>query len=210
MTKANGAAMTAEKAKKPRAARETKTVNEAGEPLGKRRLFCEFYITDCNMNASKAIIKAGYSTNVAAKHASEFMADPVCKAYIAKLMAARSERIQIDADYVLRELTAIQQLDLIDIFNDDMSLKPLNKWPPTWRKCLSGLEVVDLFEGSGDTKAVMGSLKKIKWPDKLKTLELMGRHVGVGAFRDQIVIEDASSLAEKLAAARKRVTKSKE
>ncbi|GAB3287837.1 terminase small subunit [Parahaliea aestuarii] len=31
-----------------------------------------------------------------------------------------------------------------------------------------------------------GLLKKIKWPDKLRNLELLGKHVAVGAFRETI------------------------
>ena len=29
-------------------------------------------------------------------------------------------------------------------------------------------------------------LKKIKWPDKLKNLELLGKHVNVQAFKEQV------------------------
>lgn len=190
--------------------RSTSKPHPAGEPTGKKRLFCQYYVADSGLNGSAAIVKAGYAQASAAQSAHKFLNDPQCKAYIAKLMAERSERVQIDADYILRELTAIQQADLIEIINDDMTLKPLSQWPATWRKCLSGLELTELFEGSGDSRALIGALKKIKWPDKLKTLELMGRHVGVGAFRDQLVVDDATSLADKLAAARQRATKAKE
>lgn len=181
-----------------------------GEPTGKKRLFCQYYVADTALNASAAVIKAGYAAKSAAQSATKFLADFECRSYIARLMEERAQRVQVDADYILRELTAIQQADLIEIINDDMTLKPLSEWPPTWRKCLSGFELVELFENSGDGKMLIGALKKIKWPDKLKTLELMGRHVGVGAFRDQLVVDDATSLADKLAAARQRVTKAKE
>lgn len=34
-----------------------------------------------------------------------------------------------------------------------------------------------------------GLLKKIKWPDKIKNLELLGKHVTVQAFREQVKTE---------------------
>ena len=36
---------------------------------------------------------------------------------------------------------------------------------------------------SADSDAL---LKKIKWPDKVKNLELLGRHVSVQAFKDNV------------------------
>lgn len=33
---------------------------------------------------------------------------------------------------------------------------------------------------------MVGILKKIKWPDKVKNLELLGRHVSVQAFKDNV------------------------
>ncbi len=36
---------------------------------------------------------------------------------------------------------------------------------------------------SGDTQAI---IKKIKWPDKVKNRELIGRHIEVQAFKDKV------------------------
>ena len=33
---------------------------------------------------------------------------------------------------------------------------------------------------------MVGFLKKIKWPDKVKNLELIGKHVDVQAFKDKV------------------------
>ncbi len=40
--------------------------------------------------------------------------------------------------------------------------------------------------GEGDNA---GLLKKIKWPDKVKNLELLGKHVDVQAFKEQTKVE---------------------
>jgi phage terminase small subunit len=43
-----------------------------------------------------------------------------------------------------------------------------------------------MFEGRGEDREMVGILKKIKWPDKVKNLELLGKHVSVMAFKEQI------------------------
>ena len=70
-------------------------------------------------------------------------------------------------------------MDLLDIVNDDLTLRPLSQWPKAWCQYLSGFDLAEMFEGKGDSRAAVGILKKIKWPDKVKNLELLGRHHGV-------------------------------
>jgi len=181
-----------------------KKQNEAGEPTGKPRLFCEYYISDNGLNGALAARRAGYSARSSGATAYRLINDPLCLAYIAKLRKERSERLQVDADYVLQRLYDMDQMDIIDILNDDMTLQPLSQWPKIWRQALNGVEIADLFEGEGDARKVMGVLKKIKWIDRLKNLELLGKHVDVGAFAERVIEEDAGTLADRLAKARKR------
>lgn len=178
--------------------------NEAGEPTGKPRLFCEYYIGDDGLNGALAARRAGYSARSSAATAYRLINDPLCHGYIAKLRKERSERLKIDSDYVLQRLYDMDSMDIIDILNDDMSLKPLSEWPKIWRQSLNGVEIADLFEGEGDSRKIMGALKKIKWIDRLKNLELLGKHIDVGAFADRVIEEDAGTLADRLAKARKR------
>ncbi len=79
---------------------------------------------------------------------------------------------------MLNRIAEIDQMDVLDILNDDMSMKPISEWPKSWRTTLSGLDVNEISL-DGDVKSI---IKKIKWPDKVKNLELMGRHVSVRAF----------------------------
>lgn len=181
-----------------------KKSNESGEPVGKPRLFCEHYVTDSALNGALAARKAGYVAKNSADTAWKLLRDQRCIDYIAKLKAERSKRLQVDSDYVLQRLYDMDQMDIIDILNDDMTLKPLSTWPKVWRQALNGFELAELFEGQGDVRAMMGVLKKIKWVDRLRNLELLGKHVEVGAFAEREIVEDAGSLADRLAAARKR------
>ena len=70
-------------------------------------------------------------------------------------------------------------MDVLDIMDENLNMKPLKEWPKIWRQYINNVESIELSDGEG-------WLKKIKWPDKVKNLELLGKHVSVGAFKDKI------------------------
>ncbi len=161
--------------------------------------------TKCPENQTQAAINAGFSPNTAAVKASVMMRDKRIQKRIAELMEERNKRLRVSADYVLLRLVEIDQMDVLDILNDDMSIKPVSEWPKVWRQYLTGFELADMFEGRGDEKELVGILKKIKWPDKVKNLELIGKHVDVNAFKERLEVSGTVTIADRMAKARRRV-----
>lgn len=160
--------------------------------------------TKCPENQTQAAINAGFSPNTAAVKASVMMRDERIQKRIAELMEERNKRLRVSADYVLLRLVEIDQMDVLDILNDDGSLKPIREWPKIWRTTLSGFDLSSTIMNMDDT-SIETILKKIKWPDKVKNLELIGKHVDVNAFRERLEINVKMTIAEKMAKARKRV-----
>ena len=150
----------------------------------KQEMFCREYLID--LNATQAAIRAGYSEKTANRIAAQLLSKVDIQNSIAQLKAQRNEQVNIDAAYVLRRLVEIDQMDVLDIMTDDMSIKPVSEWPASWRRYLSGFDLADMFEGRGEDREMVGILKKVKWPDKVKNLELLGKHVSVMAFKEQI------------------------
>jgi phage terminase small subunit len=148
----------------------------------KQELFAREYLKD--LNATQAAIRAGYSERTAKEVGYENLTKPHVLELVAELKAQRVEQTGIDAAYVLRRLTEIDQMDVLDILLANGELKPIKDWPKVWRTTLSGMDVVEM--ASADSAAL---LKKIKWPDKVKNLELLGKHVNVQAFREQTATE---------------------
>lgn len=169
----------------------------------KRELFCLEYLA-CNLNATKAAIKAGYAEKNAAKEASRLMHFPEILARIAALKAARCERTRIDADWLLQRLQDMADADVADLFTDDHQLKPLGEWPSIWRKMVTGLEAVELFEGRGDERQQIGHLKKIRTLRTERLYEMIGKHVGVQAFKERIEHDATEGFADALRKARER------
>ena len=150
----------------------------------KQQRFVEEYIKD--LSATNAALRAGYAETNARFQGAKLLAKEPIQLAIAEHIQSRTERTQIDADYVLNRLVEIDQMDVLDILKDDGSLKQVHEWPPVWRRYISGMDLAEMHEGRGDDRALVGVLKKIKWPDKVKNLELIGKHVDVQAFKDRV------------------------
>ena len=94
------------------------------------------------------------------------------------------EKFNVDAEYVLRRLVEIDKMDIADILNDNGGMLPVKEWPLVWRNFISGMDLAEMFDGTGSERERIGVLKKIKWPDKIRNLELLGKHVTVSAFKE--------------------------
>lgn len=146
-----------------------------------REKFAIEYLDD--FNATKAAIRAGYSKRSAAKIGYELLRREDVQELIQDEKLQRLQRLRIDKDYVLMRAISIDQMDAADIFDEDCErLLPLSQWPSVWRQFISGLDVYSEFAGSGDEREQVGIMRKIKWPDKVKNLELIGKHVDVAAW----------------------------
>ncbi len=151
----------------------------AKELTKKQEMFCLEYLVD--LNATQAAIRAGYSEKTAKEAGYENLTKPHVAERVAELKNKRSNEVKTNAEYVLRRLREIDELDIIDILADDLSaFRPLREWPKSWRTSINGLDVKTIIEG-GD-KPIEALVQKIKWPDKTKNLELIGRHVNVKAW----------------------------
>ncbi len=177
--------------------------------------YCQSYIKTPE-NQTQAAINAGFSPNTAAVKASVMMRDERIKKRIAELMEERNKRMRVSADYVLMRLVEIDQMDVLDILNDDGGMKPIAEWPKVWRTSLSAMDIATIKTTQASLQKENGEadlsvedvehiLKKVKWPDKVKNLELIGKHVDVNAFKERLDVNVNVTIADRIAAARKRL-----
>ena len=159
----------------------------------KQMLLVETLLAHEKISIGAAGIQAGYSAKTAEQIASRTLAIPHVRAYYDEQLAARSKRTGIDADYVLQRLADIDQMDIADIYDDEGKILPVAKWPKIWRQ---NVKEVDMATG------------KIKLQDKLRTLELIGKHVGVRAFAEVLEVTDTTGIAARIEKARKRAQES--
>ena len=146
----------------------------------KQGLFCEEYLVD--LNATQAAIRAGYSPASAADSGSANLQNPAVKSCIDKKMAERSKRTGVNADRVILELAKLAFVNPVDVVNvNNATLKADADSDDTAAISAVKVKVVD-----GDTEMTE---REIKFHDKLKALDLLGRHLGL--FADKLKVEGA-------------------
>lgn len=128
----------------------------------KQEMFCREYLID--LNATQAAKRAGYSDKTAREQAAQHLSKLSIQERIAELKAEREQRVQVDADYVLKQAVKLHERCMQEI-------KP---------KVVAGKQAKDpdgnnifVFDSSGAAKA----------------LELIGKHVNIQAFKDKVESE---------------------
>lgn len=145
----------------------------------KQRRFVDEYLVD--LNATAAARRAGYSPTSAPR----LLATPAVAEAVTEAQATRAARLQLSQDDVVRELAAIAFTDLRDVAewgndpDEGEAQRPLLRLRPS-----SGLDA--------RAAAAIESVKisdrgvAIRLHDKLRALELLGRHLGMFAPRLEV------------------------
>lgn len=149
----------------------------------KNKVFCDEYLID--LNATQAAIRAGYSVKSAGSIGSELLQKPETRARIDRAMAERSKRTGVNADRVLRELGRIAFLDPSDVIDlDTAEVKPDAGKDDL--AAIAGMKVKYVphkdFDENGDPIIEQAIEREVRLCDKLKALEMCGRHLGM--FKD--------------------------
>jgi phage terminase small subunit len=150
--------------------------------------FAEEYVKD--LNKTQAAIRAGYSENTAESQGVRLSKNAKVQQYILKLQEKRSHRTEITADKVLKEIFDLATVDITQAFDDMGQMKPLKEIPANVRKAISHLEVAEIFDGQGDQKHAIGLMKKSRFYDRIRALELLMRHLGLLNDKLQITESD--------------------
>ena len=141
----------------------------------KQKRFIEEYLFD--LNATQAAIRAGYSVDSAYSIGNENLKKPEIKSSIDKAIAERSRRTGINTDRVLRELGKIAFINPADVINlDTATVKEEATREDT--ACIQSIKIKTIPTEDGDITE-----REIKTYDKLKALELCGKHLGMWTER---------------------------
>ena len=160
--------------------------------------FVREYMVD--LNGTQAAIRAGYSPGSAKVTASRMLTQANVAAELSRLSQERLEVVEVNAEWVLRRLVQLADVDIGDVFRADGSLKAVVDMSEGAKRLIAGIEVTENTLG----RVVTGYTRKVKLSDRLKVLELIGRHVTIGAWQDNVSVADGDGLIERIIAARKR------
>lgn len=171
------------------------TLSNTSDRPPKQALFVQEYLKD--FNATQAAVRAGYSHRSARSIANELLTKPDIRADLSKAVEERCSRAQVDATWLLVRLVEELNADLVDLFYDDGRLKPPQEWPEVWRRGLvSSMELEERETTDDNGCGTSIKVVRLRFSDRVRRLELIGRHVDVGAFRDRVQHDIADPLAE--------------
>ena len=152
----------------------------------KQKKFVEEYLID--LNATQAAIRAGYSAKNAGKIGPELLGKTRISNEITKRIAERSRRTGINADRVLIELAKIAFVNADDVIESkDATLKENAS-----RDDLAAIQSIKVKTFGED-----GIEREIKLADKLKALDMLGRHLGM--WNDKLQVSGMEEEQKKLA-----------
>lgn len=168
----------------------------------KQQRFVDEYLID--LNATQAAIRAGYSQKTAGQIGDELLKNPNVRAAVDVALAERSAATRIDATWVLKRLAEEASADVADLYAEDGSILPVNKWPKIWRQGLvQGIKSREIRGPNGE--ATGDHIVELRLSDRVKRIELIGKHIGVNAFQDVVKHTGLDALAERLERAAKRI-----
>lgn len=150
-----------------------------GSLTPKQRRFVQEYLID--LNATQAAIRAGYSVKSADKIGSELLGKTRVAEAVERGMSQRAQRLQIDADWVLRRLVRLADYDVRD-FAHLATVKRIfeTKGGDPLEDEVQVVLINPEFDGT-----IAKSLNqdkdgiKLEMPDRIRALELIGKHIGV-------------------------------
>jgi len=162
---------------------EKKTLNKISKPrkidprthiTEKQKTFCREYLVD--LSPGKAAKRAGYSKRTASAQASRLLTLVKIQDYIKKYQDERAERTNITADRVLKELGKIAFSNIgefIHLVDSDgfISMKTLESLTKEQMACISEMSEYETDRGARRFK--------FKLHDKIKGLELIGKHLSM-------------------------------
>lgn len=154
----------------------------------KQARFVEEYLID--LNATQAGIRAGYSQDSAYSQAHELLKKPEIAEAIQKAQKARSERTQVSQDEIINELKGLAFSRLKDFAEWDeggIRYKPSEEIEND-----AGIEAIEDYRvikssSSGEDQVLTSNITLKRAKDKIKALELLGKHLGM--FKETVQLQ---------------------
>lgn len=171
-------------------------------PRQRRTRFIREFLLD--KNATRAAIAAGYSPKTAQEQGSRLLSNVIVRAAIEEQNEKINAKLDVSIERVRLELARLAFYDPRKFFKDDGSLLQISELDEDTAMAIAGMDVNELFEGSGEDRAQVGYAKKIKLADKGLNLERLGRYLKM--FTDKIEVSGDAALIERLKAGRKRIS----
>ena len=154
----------------------------------KQMRFVDEYMID--FNATQAAIRAGYSEKTANTIGAQNLAKLSIQAEIARRQKDLQRRTEVSQERVVKELARVAFADATDYVQVETRTAEKNDGTELSYQTVTLTETAEL---SVDQRAAIAGIKQgangveVKLHDKIKALELLGRHIGM--FNDKLEVK---------------------
>lgn len=131
-----------------------------------------------DLNATQAAIRAGYSPSTANEQGARLLVNVSISSAISQAMAHRSRRTGITQDRVLRELARVAFVNANAVIDTDSATVRADATADDLA-CIQSVKVKVSESEMGSS-----SEREIKLYDKMRALEMLGKHLGIFERRD--------------------------
>lgn len=200
------------KEKKKAVAEEVMQVIENPDLTDKQRLFCVLYVK-C-FNATKAAIKAGYSSNTAMEQGYQLLHNPSVREEIMRLKQHRLNRELLDEHDIFQKYMDIAYSDITDYVEFGReeiqamgAFGPIQVEDPETGKKVPLMKIVnsvrfresDMVDGTIITEVKQGKDgASIKLADRMKALEWIANHMDMATEEQRARIAQVKAQTDKL------------
>jgi phage terminase small subunit len=173
------------------------TLTKKKDLTEKQFIFCMEYLTD--FNATRAAIKAGYSKKTADSQGSRMLKNVKVKSFIDNQTTKRVEKLEVTKESVIKELAKIAFHDIRKMYDEKGFLIPVYNLDDDTAAVISSFKSRREFQGKGeDGKAEYDIVDEYKRHDKVKTLELLGKHLGMFSDKPKEDDEDSTTKTKRV------------
>lgn len=156
------------------------------KPLSARQMaFVQEYLVD--LNATQAVLRAGYAKSGARAQGARMLADPNIAPRIRAALEARAERTGVTADRVLAETEVIA---FSSVANYQVTaqgyLEPADGVSPDVMRAVSSVKRKVRTQRDKDGRETIDYEVEFRLWNKPQVLTLAGKHAGVKGFADKL------------------------
>lgn len=136
-----------------------------------QELFCRCYVK--HFNGMKAAVEAGYAKSGSHTQSNRLLKNVNVQKRIRQLLSARLKRHDLSGDQILAEIKRVAYFDPRLLYDENNVMLPVNKWPTEVAMCIQAIETSEIRNPDG---FIVGYTQKVKFWDKLKALEMLGKN----------------------------------
>jgi len=163
-------------------------------PNNQEQVFVDEYLV-C-LNPEKAALKAKYAKTTARTKSFLWVSDskqnpkPYIYKIIKKRMAARSEKTGIKAEQVIQEFAKIAFSNIQDYIGPDNEITDISEMNKEIAAAVESVQTTStITSNSKDDKEYETKNIKLKLHNKISALENLGKHLGIYAENNKLLVE---------------------